>query len=482
VARAVSWKVLSVVVGQGFWYTSLFVLAILLPPGDFGVVAVGSVVVAIATLLLESGTGGALIIARELDAATVRRSVIRTTTTGVVLTLLFAALASPIADTFAEGSNPDALRGMAPVVALLAAWVVPNALLKKYLRFKAIAFVTITSAAVASIAAVIAVALDAGVWALVIRLVLNQFLLATLAWAAAAPLFPRTTAEDAGPRRRTGAGAFLAIATASFLAWAGDTLVVGASTNTTQVGLYALAFSLAFAPLTQVSWTIGQVLLPAVASARDPDVIRRQALKALRLMALILMPLAPAAIALAPGLIPAFLGDKWSEMVAPFQILIVVGVGQGLLNVLAEVFAGAGGESLQRRARIDVIWAITTLALIAVGVQLGGIEGAAAMHVASLTLLAVTYAFWVGRTVGLTPAGITGELGAIATCVLAQALVTAAVALPIAATGGGAVTAGLAGAGAGAVALALMLWTRARGLVDELRGVLAAAIGRQDAA
>ena len=41
VGRAVSWKALSVIVGQGFWYASLFVLATLVPPRDFGLIAVG---------------------------------------------------------------------------------------------------------------------------------------------------------------------------------------------------------------------------------------------------------------------------------------------------------------------------------------------------------------------------------------------------------------------------------------------------------
>jgi O-antigen/teichoic acid export membrane protein len=481
VARAVSWKALSVIVGQGFWYASLFVLAILVPPRDFGVIAVGSVVVALTTLLLESGTGGALIIARELDAGTVRRAVLRVSAAGIAVTLLFAALAAPIADAFAKGSDPDVLRGVAPVIGLVAVWIVPNALLMKYLRFKSIAIISVVSAASASIAAIVAVALGAEVWALVIRLVLYQVLLAVLTWAAAASLFPRTRREHEKPQRRTGSGAFLAIAIAGFLAWTGDTLIVGASTNTTQLGLYALAFSLAFAPLTQVSWTIGTVLLPAVAAARDPDVVRRQALKALRLMALLLLPLVPAAVVLAPGLINSCLGDEWKGMVVPFQILVVVGVGQGLLNVLGEVFAGAGGLSLQRRARIDVVWAVATLALIAVGVQLYGIRGAAAVHVLSVAFLAITYSSWGGRTIGLTPRSIGGELHGIAVCVLVQALVTAAVWLGAESAGAGSLVAGLLGAGAGAITLALMLWTRARDLLAECRGVLTAAMGRQPA-
>jgi PST family polysaccharide transporter len=481
VARAVSWKALSVVVGQGLWYSSLFVLAILVPPKDFGVIAIGSVVVLVTTVLLESGTGGALIIAPELDARTVRRAVIRTSAAGIAVTLLFLALATPIANTFAEGANPDALRGMAPVIALVAVWIVPDALLKKSLRFKAIAIISMVAAATASIGAVTVVALGGEVWALVTRLLVYQVLLAGLTWVAAWRLFPRDQPGGAHPRRRTGSGAFLTIAIAGIVAWAGDTLVVGASTNATQVGLYALAFSLAFLPLTQVSWTIGQVLLPAFAAARDPIVVRRQALKALRMMALVLMPLAPVAIALAPGLIPTVLGEKWSGMVVPFQILIVVGVGQGLLNVLGEVFAGAGGVSLHRRARIDMTWAIATLALIAVGVQLWGIRGAAAVHVVSLCLLAAAYLWWGGRSLGLTPRGIAHALGDISACVLAEAAATAIAALAIKAAGGGTLAAGAVGAGAGLVTFALILRTRGRNLFDEGRGVVYSALNRQPA-
>jgi O-antigen/teichoic acid export membrane protein len=479
VARAVSWKALGVIVGQGCWYASLFVLAVLLPPHDFGVIAVGYVVVNVSTLLLESGTGGALIISRELDVRSVRNAVLRLTAAGIGLTLVFAALAAPIADAFASGSDPAALRALAPVVALVAVWIVPNALLMKYLRFKRIAIVSVVAALAASVAAVVAAALGAGIWALVIRLVLYQLLLAVLAWFAAANLFPRVRREGVPPVRRAGARSFLAIAIAGFLAWTGDNLVVGASTNPTQLGLYALAFALAFLPLTQVSWTIGTVLLPAVAAARDPEVVRRQALKALRMMSLLLMPIAPAAIVLAPALIPALLGEKWSGMVAPFQILAAVGVLQGILNVLGEVFAGAGGASLRQRARIDVVWAIGTLAAIAVGVQLAGIRGAAGAHVVTAFCLAAAYLLWGVRSLGLPPRAVIGALQGVGACVLVQTIVTAGVALGIQAAGGASLAAGLVGAGAGALALAWMLRMRERDLLDECRAVVSAALRRQ---
>jgi O-antigen/teichoic acid export membrane protein len=455
VARAVAWKALTVVVGQGCWYGSLLILANFVPPQDFGVIAVGMVLIQLAGLLLDSGTGGALIIARELDVRSLCRTVVRVSAAGLALTMLLVLLAAPIMDRFARGSDPAALRMLAPIIFLLALWIVPNALLKKALCFKRIAIVNVAAVVTASIAAVCAAILGATLWALIIRLVIFQLLLTALTWLAAADIFPRDR-QDSPPTPQPGAIAFLAVGAAGFIAWQGDTLVVAASTNTTQVGLYSMAFSLAYLPLTQVSWTIGTVLFPAVAIARNSETVRRQALKALRLMTLGLLPIVPLAIALAGSLIPRLLGPEWSGAIVPFQILVVAGAGHGITNVLGEVFAGVGGETLNRRSRIDLVWAGGTLATIALGVHIAGIRGAAAAHLLTFSCLTVAY-LWCARKIGITPTVVGRELRGIGASVLVQAIVTAASFMAVAALGGTSLIASLCGAGLGVLSFVLAL-------------------------
>jgi len=481
VARALAWKALSVIVGQGCWYASLFVLAILVPPNAFGVMAVGIAVTNFAFLLLESGTGGALIIARELDALSVRRTVLRVAAAGAALTLLFVLLAAPITNQFAKGSDPAVLQVLAVIIVLGALSIVPQALLMKYMRFKRLEIVRVTATVAASLVAVFAAALGAAVWSLVIRLVLYQLLMVVLIWVAASGLFPHIRHEDRRPIRRTDAAAFLTIAAAGFIAWEGDTLVVAASTNTTQLGWYAFAFSLAYLPLSQVSWTIGSVLFPAIASTRDLKVVRRQALKALRLMALVLLPLLPVAVVLAPSFIPELLGQKWSGAVVPFQILVVVGVGQGITNVLGEVFAGAGGESLRRRARIDIAWSVATLTAIAIGVQLAGIRGAASAHVLTWCCLAAAYAWCAAYTIGISLADIFAAVRGIGTCVIIQAIVTATAKLGIETLNGSAMAAQIMGACAGVLALSFALRALQPTLLTEGWTLLSANMRREPA-
>ncbi|MFZ0042501.1 MAG: oligosaccharide flippase family protein [Solirubrobacteraceae bacterium] len=478
VATGVSWKVLSVTVGQGFWYGSLFVLAALIQPRDFGIIAVGSAVVAFTLIVLESGAGGSLIIARNLAPSSIRRAFAITSLAGLLGTAVFAGLATPIAKIFADGADPSALRVLSIIVVIAAVAIVPNALLSKHLRFQSVAKLTIAASAVASVIAIVAGALGAGVWALVIRLLVNQIIITALTLLAARDLLPRRS-ESADRVARPPAGrAFLMIAGAAFLAWTFDNLVVGAFTDAQQLGLYSLAFSLAFAPLTQVSWAVGQVVLPAVAAARDEEMVRRQTLKAVRMMALVLLPLLPVACALAPGLIPGVLGHKWEGMVVPFEILVVVGICQGVVNILGEALAGAGVRSVRMRAQIDVTWAVATIIAIVIGVNLDGIRGAAIAHVFTFCGLAAAYAWRGRRGIDLPIAALLGAVSGVAGCVAVQGVITAAVCLGLHALTGGWLVAGLVGAALGALAFALVLRGRAPALYAEGRGVLTATLSR----
>lgn len=479
VARAVGWKGLSSLISQAFWYGSLLVLARLVPPHDFGAIAVGVVIINLATTLLDAGTGGPLIIARELDARSVRRTVIRLAITGVALSLLMVALAWPIANLFARGSNPAALQTLAPIGALISLWIVPNALLKRSLSFRRIAIVQVVAAGTASIAAVLAAALGARLLALVIRLLVLHLLLTVLTWMAAINLFPTSSREVAPVARPPGAIAFLTIQVATLIAWSGGTLVVAACTDATQVGLYSMAFSLAFLPLTQISWTIGTVVFPAVAARRDLENVRHQALKALRLMTLLLFPLLPAAVKLAPSLIPAVLGQKWVGAVASFQILAVVGIGQGITNMLGEVFSGMGGETLNQRARMDLLWGVGTLAAIAVGVQLGGIEGAAIAYVFTFCGLAVAYVWCGSWALQMRYIRIIGALRCVGFSVFVQTVVTFVSAAAIEALSGNALAAGLIGTTLGGFSLLLTLQLLEPNLLKESRDVVSVMMGRR---
>ncbi len=478
VAQAVSWSGIGRIVSQLTWFISLLVLAALLPPRDFGTIAVGMAVLMVATLIMESGTAGGIIASESVTGDQLRASVVRNFAVGVSATVVLILLASPLVNFFARGADPAVVRVMLLSITATALGIVPLALLNKALQFKRRAQATIGAGVISSVAAVATALGGGGVWSLVVRLVLNQVLLAGFAWIAVRDLWPRRSPTGSGlDFGRTGASWFLLMAVANFATFSLLNLVIGRIAGIAELGLYSLAFTLAFAPLTYVSWQIGGVLFPVFAATGDRERVRRRTLKSMRLIALVLFPFTPPVLVLAPVVVPAVLGERWSGMVVPFQIMLVAGVGHAVINIFGETLAGSGNAAF--RARVEVVWALATVGAVILLTSSHGIRGAASAHLVTLLLLALAYLTRGVRLVGLTAARVWRELRTVVVCLAVQSAVTAAIALRVKPTSAEEAVAAIAGAFAGAVVAAVLLVCLARDELRELREVVGSVFERR---
>lgn len=458
ISRALAWLGIGQLAGQIWWYGSLVVLASLLSPRDFGTIAAGLVVVQIAQYLMDSGTRGSLIVAPQISRELLRRALAFNVATGALLTVAVAGVAQQFVDTFAEGGQAAPIRLLALSIVLSALVPVPMAVLQRNLDFKRQATVLGGAATVASIAAVAAVVMGAGVYALVLRQVLFQLVIACLSWWSVRGMLPAATA---GRKRRDRvrqeqAFWFFTVSLSKFLAGNVDYLIVGAATEARRLGIYALAFTLAFSPVTQFSAQIGKVVLPAMAATRDRAVVARRVLKSTRLLALILAPCVPVAIVLAPAVLPAAFGEEWTSMVLPFQLLLAAGLGQALLSVLQESLAGTG--HVKFFATVSVVWFAAMVPVLMLLVRWDGIRGAALAHLLMLLPLVVVYATSGAARVGLRPRDLAAGLRGIFGAVVVQGAVTAGSLAGLRALAVRPGIAAVAAALAGLATVALLIW------------------------
>ena len=467
-------------VGQAFWFGSLIALAAMVPPREFGTVTVGLLMVTAAMRLMEAGTRGSIIMARELTRQQVLMSLAVNVAVGVALSGGIFAIAGPVVHGFARGGSSTVLRVLGLSVAMYAPAIVPLALLEKRLAFKRRASVQAAATITASTISVAAGVLGAGVWALVIRQLVFQALLATLGWLAGRRMLPPRDERADRLRwdrlKRQGATAFLLFSLTDFLVFNADYLTVGRLTNATQLGLYSLAFTIAFAPVTQFSTQIGRVLFTAAASS-DAETIRRRTLAGVRLACLALLPLIPIAVVLSPVVVPAVLGERWRGMVVPFQILIIVGVAHAVVNVIGESLSGTGNIGF--RARVNVVWMICMIGALVILVRADGIRGAAIAHLSLYLPVALIYAYWGMRLLGADPRRLAMALRASVGLFVAQAAVTAGVVALLRGSGVPAAARVALAACFGLAAGAAYLIARERGALYEARALLRA--GRRDA-
>jgi O-antigen/teichoic acid export membrane protein len=364
-------------------------------------------------------------------------------------------------------------------VVFYAAGITPLALLQKNLRFRSFAGANIGAATVSSAVGIAAGLAGAGVWALVARQLASMALLSVFAWVMARRLVPaRDPADQGRPFRLRQAGwfGFFALAFTDFVALNSDFLIVGHIDEATKLGLYSLAFTLAFAPLTQVSWQVGRVLFPAAAATADMPTVARRTLVSVRLMGLILLPLVPPVLVLAPTVLPGLLGEEWTAMVAPFQILLVVGCGQAMVGMIGESLSGTG--NIGWRARINAVWAAGMVGALIALVSADGIRGAAWAHAVMFVPLALAYGTLGARRLTLRPAQIGRAVWPLVLPVAVECVVTFGGAALLRTAGVEAGWAALGGAVAGVCAIAGVLLRAPGSPLVEGRAVLAEAIGR----
>jgi O-antigen/teichoic acid export membrane protein len=424
-ARGTSWLWGGNIVGQAAWFGSLIALGALLPPKAFGAVAIGIVIATAAALVQDAGSRGTIVLKRALTAGDIVRVVSLNVAIGIAITIAGVALAEPIVEHVNPGGDVLVLQVLMLSIAIRALAIAPMAILQRSLNFKLQASAQATSLLVAATAAIVAALAGAGVWALVVRQLAAALLLPLLAWIVAVrPMRAEFAAppRERGLTRRRGGVWFFVLAATSFVALSADTVVVGHSRGAVQLGLYSLAFTLAFAPLTNFAWQIGKVVFPATAQTTDLNLIVERMLRITRLTATALLPLLPPTLLLAPVLLPGILGDDWKPMVVPFQILVCVGVGHAIFVALGDSLSGIG--VIRWRALVEGGWALAMTAALIVLVHADGITGAALAHL----LVFFPYAFiWLRfgtRRLQTSAGAMFGALREIVLAAIAQALVT----------------------------------------------------------
>ncbi len=459
--QGASWMSGSHLVAQAFAYGSLIVLARLVPPASFGTVAVGTTFVWFAVAVVSSGTHGTIVTVPNVTASFLRHSFRRALAISLALSAAIALAAGALTGGFAKGGREIVLVVLALSLPLYAVSLVPTAVLHRLMEFTKLARVTaVANIASASVALILGVA-GAGVWALVARQLLWFAFLAVLAAIAVRPYLSRLAAE---PRRSAAEPVrdrwFLAFGLTLFLALNLDYLVIGALRNVHTVGLYALAFMIAFAPVQHFSSEVGKVLF-AAAAASDVEASGVRTVRATQLMSMLLLPVLPVGIVLAPVVLPAVLGSAWTQMVAPFQILLVVGIGHAITNCIGEALSGVG--QIAFRAKVNLAWCAALLVALLVLVRIDGARGAAFAHLVVFVPFVLVFGTIGGRRAGTTPSELWRAVRPALVAVCVQAVVTAGLTLSLRAAGATYAVAAAAGAVGGILVVVSALTRAGRG-------------------
>jgi lipopolysaccharide exporter len=398
----VKWTTVSTAAISVLSLVQLTVLARLLKPSDFGLMAMTMVVIGFAQAYADMGVSAAVVHRQDTTREQLSSLYWLNIFAGVVLFFLVWA-ASPLAVIF---FHEPLLYKLLPVVAL--SFLISSIamqfhwLLEKDLKFNVLAKMEIFASTVGTIVAVVSAFLGQGVWSLVwgqlAASTAKTILLLRACWVRWSPLvhFRR---EDL--RGYLSFGLYqMGERSINYFNSRIDQLLVGNLLGAKELGYYTFAFNLIILPVNNINPILTRVAFPVFARMQD-DIpgLRQSYLKMVNLLSTMNAPLLFGLAAVAPLFIPLFFGPQWVPAILLVQILTFYGFLRSINNPVGSLLLAKG------RADFGFRWNFVMLFVMApsvfVGAQLGGAKGIAmALVVLMLCNSAASYVFLVKNLIG----------------------------------------------------------------------------------
>lgn len=417
---------------------STVVLARLLVPADFGLVAMVTAIVGVADLVREFGLSGAIVRLKHIDEATWATLYRFSFLLGLVTMAATAALSPLVAALYGDPRLVPLTLALAPIVLLNSVAMPLQARLQRQLRFTAIALSDVLSMAVGVAGAVTSALLGAGVWSLVVLTALSS-----LCRLAAMVMVVRPGVRGATPFREilpvlgTG-GSIFGVQLLNYAARNLDNVVIGRALGPAALGVYSRAYALLMLPISQLNGPLARVGLPVLSRLQDDEVAYRRYLRtSMLVIGYAAIPTFAVAAAVAGPLVALLLGPGWSAAAPIFALLAIAGVTQALGNVSGWLYISLG------RAHRQLVYFLVTKPLVilsfVLGLWLNGVLGLALVYGIVSCLLLVPGFLLAIRGTFVTAADVFAPIGRpllLAPLVfLAAALASTLSSVPIAALG-----------------------------------------------
>lgn len=392
------------------------ILTRFLSPEDFGTVAAASTVLPFFYLLADIGFAAYIVQVDHTDRRMLSTGFWFSTLAGLLLAGALILAAPLFGLIFTSDEFVPVLRALSLTVIFTALSSVPLALLRRGMKFRALAMQGTAAAVIAQVVAVAMTLTGLGVWALVGQALASQVVMTILVWSMARwlPAFTFSRNEFTVMARfgsKVLGVEFVAMCRASV-----EAAIVSAT-----LGMAALGYLNIAQRLVQIVQDLtGSALVPvsmvAFAKIREsPERLRGAYVRALRMtFAAMSPPLILLAVA-APLIIPIVFGDGWNESARVAQILALAGILVVGATLDHGLFYGTGkpGQWFVYAVIIDVLTVVVTAVTAP-----WGLEAIAFGFFAVASVATVSRWFLVARLLQASPRALAGPFGFLAGAVL----------------------------------------------------------------
>jgi len=364
------WVTASQVVRVSTQVLGVMILARLLSPTEYGLMAMALVVMNFAMIFKDLGTSAAIIQKAELSEQTKTATFWFNLALGIAIAVAVLALAPALSQLFRQQKLTPVLSVLAFVFPLSSAGAVHQALLERESKFSAVARVEIFSSTAGLLVAIVLAMLGAGVYSLVLQVFTSSVLTSILLWTASGwrPNGIRSfTREQLKPI--VGFGSNLAgFNTINYFSRNADGLIIGHFMTAAILGAYSLAYRIMLFPLQSMTFVASRSLYPILSKRQNsPADILPTYLKLIRVVACLVAPMMAGMVVVRKDFITIFIGEGWDLSADILLWLAPTGFLQSIVSTTGLIFMSTGRVKLL--LRISIFNAVTQVGSFLIGSQ-----------------------------------------------------------------------------------------------------------------
>jgi teichuronic acid exporter len=322
VAQGVFWSFLEKAGGQLVGFLITLLLARLLGPAEFGLVAIATAFFALSRVLIDAGLRDSLIQKFDATPEDFNTVFLFNLAAGLSLYLLLFFAAPFIADFYDQQSLVALIRVLSLNVVFYSFSIVQVAILTKELRFAAFFSVRLPSVIIGGLVGILMALNGYGVWALVAQIGLESLLFNSLLWRVST-WRPKLKFDQALFRFHWQHGSRLLLGEFITAIYRNIfSLVIGKTFKVTELGIYNRAENFIILTFTQTTGIVQSVTYPAMVQIQNDNLrLKSSYRKIIQMTLLVTLPIYLLFVLQAENIIVLLFTQKW---IAAAPVLVVL--------------------------------------------------------------------------------------------------------------------------------------------------------------
>jgi PST family polysaccharide transporter len=392
-----------------FQLLSIAILARLLPPEDYGIMAMASVVVNFAMLFRDMGLSAAVVQRDGLSEADISSIFWLNCLVAIGISLLLFGTAGLVAAYYETPSLTGVLRAISPVFLIIAVAAVHHAVLERHSSFRTLGIIDMLASLIGLLVAVFAAYAGAGVYSLVFQsLSANAFTSALILCMSKQSIRMAFQVSHVA-KFLNFSGNLFGFNVVNYFSRNADSLIVGRVLGANELGIYSLAYRTLLFPLQTITGVSSRALYPVMSRQQaNPEEMASLYLKSLSLVVFLSAPLMAGVFVLREHLVVLAFGERWLGIASLLFWMAPVGFIQSITSTTGTVFMAKGRTDTMMW--LGVLGAILQVGSFIIGVR-WGLQGVAACYFIANVVNAVPCLIVTMKQIG-------GNFLALANCIL----------------------------------------------------------------